>query len=134
VTSDSLSSGVQAIVLVADDDVAVRRSECEILEIFGYHVLAAADGDEALRQLGEHTVDAVVLDIKMPQRDGLSVVRDMDPTPPPPGVVLVTAYDVSADDRRTLGGRVRRVLQKPVSPASLVEAVADAVTAGRNGE
>lgn len=125
-------AGGGAVVLVADDDRGVRQSVCEILEAFGYRVISAEDGEEAVTQLASHEVDAVVLDIKMPKRDGLSVLRQLVPEPPPPGVIIVSAYDVSDETRNDLGRRVCNVLRKPVAPLSLLEAVAGAVAVARN--
>ncbi|MGH7733611.1 MAG: response regulator, partial [Gemmatimonadales bacterium] len=96
-------------VLVADDDRGVRESVSEILERFGYSVTEAEDGQDALEKLAAGHVDAVVLDVKMPRRDGLEVLEEMMPQPPPPGVVLVTAYDVGPEIRVLLANRVTKV-------------------------
>lgn len=116
-------------VLVADDDRSVRESVAEILESDGYRVVEATDGEEALERLHSGEVDAVLLDIKMPRRDGLSVLDVMSPPPPPPSVVLVTAYDVEPEVKRRLGGRVIRILRKPVPPMLLLDVVDDAMRA-----
>ena len=121
-------------VLVADDDRGVRESVAEILQQFGYTVTEAEDGEEALERLAAGTVDAVVLDVKMPRRDGLSVLEEMSPQPPPPGIVLVTAYDVGPEIRVRLGNRVATVLRKPVPPKTLLDAVARAVGIGRGAD
>ena len=123
----------EPVVLVADDDRSVRQTVCEILVTFGYRVLSALDGEDAMAQLAANPVDAVILDIKMPKLDGLSVVRTLDPRPPPPGVVIVSAYEVEDETRTDLGERVSSILRKPVHPASLIEAVADAVAVARSG-
>lgn len=118
-------------VLVADDDRAVRESAAEILQRSGFTVTKASDGQEALEQLAAGEIDAVVLDVRMPRRDGLSVLEDMDPQPPPPGVVLVTAYDVGSEIRVRLGRRVTGILRKPVPPRMLIESVTEAVRVAR---
>ncbi len=61
-------------VLVADDDRTIRRNLVLLLRSEGYLVLEAADGKEALAQIAEHAPDAVLLDLKMPGRDGLDVL------------------------------------------------------------
>lgn len=118
-------------VLVADDDGAIRSSVSEILRRSGFAVSQAEDGDEALGKLASEEVDAAVIDVRMPGRDGISVVEQMIPGPPPPGVVLVTAYDVDGETRIRLGSRVRNILRKPIPPATLIAAVRDAVDAAR---
>lgn len=123
----------EPVVLVADDDRSVRQTVCEILATFGYRVLSAFDGEDAKAQLASNPVDAVIMDIKMPKLDGLTVVRQLDPRPPPPGVVIVSAYDVADETRADLGPLVCCILRKPVHPTSLIEAVAGAVAVARSG-
>jgi two-component system, OmpR family, response regulator MprA len=88
-------------VLVADDEPAVRSSLGRALELKSYEVALAADGREALDALREQTVDAVVLDVSMPNLDGLEVCRRLrgagDRTP----ILMLTARD--AIDARVAG-------------------------------
>lgn len=85
-------------VLVADDEPAVRASLQRALEFADYQVLLAEDGADALSQLSQTTVDAVVLDVSMPVLDGLQVTRVLrerrDRTP----ILMLTARD-AIDDR-----------------------------------
>lgn len=120
-----------ARVLVADDDPGIRQSTAEILSRLGYSVAEAVDGDDAWAKLADRTFDALVLDVRMPGRDGLAVLDDCEPTTPPPGVLLVSAYDIEQRTRLELGSRVCKVLRKPVPPGVLVEGVAEAVRVGR---
>ena len=122
----------QAKVLVADDDRGVRVSVVRILSGCGYSVAEAEDGQEALDKLAIDEIDAVVLDVRMPRKDGISVLEDLVPAPPPPGVLLVTAYDIDRETRSRLGTRVLRILRKPVPPPVLIEAVSEAVEAARS--
>lgn len=119
-------------VLVADDDVAVRQSTVRILEALGYVVAEAQDGEEALEKLAAVAFEVIVLDVKMPRRDGISVVEAMDPAPPPPVVLLVSAYDIERDTRVRFGAKVHRVLRKPVPPSTLVTAIEEAVVVARS--
>ena len=85
-------------VLVADDEPAVRSSLGRALELKSYEVALAADGREALDALRAQPVDALVLDVTMPQLDGLEVCRRLreagDRTP----ILMLTARD-AVDDR-----------------------------------
>ena len=114
-------------VLVADDNIALRSTVAEILSRVGYSVVEAEDGVEALEKLAAEEVDALVLDVKMPRKDGLSVLDDLEPLPPPPGVLLVSAYEIDTDVRARLGNRVYKILRKPVPPATLIQAVSEAI-------
>ena len=64
----------QGTVLLVDDERSIRESLRMILEFEGYKVEEAASGSEALTRVAERAPDAVVLDIKMPEMDGLSVL------------------------------------------------------------
>jgi CheY-like chemotaxis protein len=121
-----------AHVLVADDDGSVRRSTIEILSASGHVVTEARDGIEALAKLRAQEVDAVVLDVKMPGKDGISVIDEMVPGPPPPGVLLVSAFEIDLQTRRRLESKVHRVLRKPVPPPTLILAVSQAIVAARD--
>ena len=66
--------GSTATVLVADDDRTIRRNLVGLLQSEGYLTLEAADGDEALASIKANDPDAVLLDLKMPGRDGLEVL------------------------------------------------------------
>ncbi|HXX89044.1 MAG TPA: response regulator [Acidimicrobiales bacterium] len=113
-------------VLVADDDRALRTTTVAILRIAGFEVSEAEHGDEVLERLAEAPVDVLVLDVRMPGRDGIAVVEEMRPRPPPPAVLMVSAYALDQEVRDRLGSRVRRYLRKPVRPEHLVSEVEEA--------
>jgi DNA-binding NtrC family response regulator len=112
-------------VLVVDDDGALRSTEASILRGAGYSVATAEDGDVALRLLKEMTVGLVLLDLRMPRRDGLSVLESLDS---PQLVVLVSAYSLDDATRAKVDARVVTYLEKPVHPQRLLETVADSLS------
>ncbi|HJX27893.1 MAG TPA: response regulator, partial [Thermoanaerobaculia bacterium] len=65
----------RASVLVVDDEAAIRDSLRMILEYEGYRVDEAGGGPQALAKVAERPPDAVVLDIKMPEMDGLELLK-----------------------------------------------------------
>ena len=85
-------------VLVVDDDEAVRRSLTHALHRDGYQVSVAADGAQALDQLGRARHEVIVLDVLMPEPNGLEICRRLrrrgDHTP----ILMLTARDL-VDDR-----------------------------------
>ncbi len=87
-----------ARILVVDDEPAVRRALERALRLERYDVELAVDGREALEALTERTADAVILDVSMPEIDGLEVCRRLraagDRTP----ILMLTARD-AIDDR-----------------------------------
>src|SRR6476659_332069 len=69
------SDSYRASVLIVDDESAIRESLRMILEYEGYRVDEAGGGSQALAKVGERQPDAVLLDIKMPDMDGLELLR-----------------------------------------------------------
>jgi len=121
-----MTGAVEVLVLVADDNEGIRDTTAAILRAVGYTVTEAQDGEVALEELAQKPFDVVVLDVRMPRRDGISVVETLSPEPPPPVIMMASAYDFDVDLRQQLGTRVFKYLKKPVPPKHLIEAVGEA--------
>ncbi|WGS19481.1 MULTISPECIES: sigma-54 dependent transcriptional regulator [unclassified Bradyrhizobium] len=80
-----------ANVLIVDDDPALREGLVEALSDLGHTPQTASSGREGLAALSE-TVDAVLLDLKMPGMDGIEVLRRIRAQENPPAVVVLTAF------------------------------------------
>jgi len=93
-----------ASVLIAEDEPAAREALRQLLEDEGYRVFSTARGDEALELLSDARVEAAILDVRMPGRDGLSILRELQRQENAPAV-LMTAYGTSsiAIEAMTLG-------------------------------
>ena len=106
-------------VLVVDDDSAVRRSLSTALGRDGYEVLAAEGGSAALAHLAAAGVDAIVLDVAMPEPNGLEVCRRLrsrgDRTP----ILMLTARDLVDDRVAGLDAGADDYLVKPFALAEL---------------
>ena len=87
-----------ATVLVVDDEPGVRAALARALRIERYDVRLAGDGTEALALLADRSPDAIVLDVAMPDVDGLEVCRRLRATGDRTPVLMLTARD-SVDDR-----------------------------------
>lgn len=111
-------------VLVVEDNEDVRSSLSHILRTVGYTVIEAADGEDALGLLTTVRFDAMVLDLKMPRRDGASLLSALSE---PPAVIVVSAYELDDETRHRAGSTIVAHLSKPVPPQQLLDAVADAV-------
>jgi DNA-binding response OmpR family regulator len=107
-------------VLVVDDEANLRQTLARILHQMGCEVTTAADGAEALRRLEIATCDLVYLDIRLPDLDGLQVLRQIHDRYPQIAVVLLTAYASiqSAVEAVRLGAT--DYLIKPIDPDVLV--------------
>ncbi len=81
-----------ASVLVADDDPVARDLLAEVLAKEGYHVLAAGNGSEALELARESPIDLALIDLRMPELDGLAVLRTLQGFRPDVPVIILTAF------------------------------------------
>ena len=86
-----------ASILVIDDDVMAREMLREMLEQEGYEVFEAPDGQEGIRLYRQESVDLVITDIFMPEKDGLETVRDLGREYPGAAIIAVTGYDRAED-------------------------------------
>lgn len=112
-------------LLVADDNDAVRQVARRALNRAGYDVVTAADGLEALKLFQTHSgeVDAVLLDMTMPNMNGEETcrqLRQLDPTIP---IVMMSGYNEQEVIRKLSGRGLAGFLQKPFMPASLVQKI-----------
>ncbi len=82
-------------ILIAEDEQPARESLRALLEDEGYRVICAGDGEQAARILATTTVEAALIDIRMPGKDGLALMRELRDHPDPPAVLIMTAYGTS---------------------------------------
>ena len=78
--------------MVVDDEPLVRHSLSELLTLSGYTVSVASNGKEALDLLKNYTTDILITDMKMPQMDGVQLLRQIRATYPDIPVILITGY------------------------------------------
>jgi two-component system cell cycle response regulator DivK len=110
-------------VLIAEDNAVNRELLRELLELRGYTVLEACDGQEALRIIEQTQPELLLLDIGMPEMDGFAVIRRIreNPRSAKLPVVAVTAYAMRGDRERILTSGFDGYLSKPVNSSSLTE-------------
>jgi DNA-binding NtrC family response regulator len=79
-------------ILLVDDEENARLALSRLLSKEGYIVDAVSNGYEALNHLREHDVNLIVTDIKMPEMDGISFLRELNKSFPGSNVIMITAY------------------------------------------
>ena len=118
-----LPSQPKATILVVDDEAAVRRVLVMRLQLSGYRVICAEDGEQALEMFHNESPDLVVLDVMLPKMDGFAVCRRLRAESCVPIIFLsaveaiserVAGLDLGADD----------YLPKPFSPKELEARIA----------
>lgn len=109
-------------ILTADDDPQLLRLMTRNLQLEGYEVLPASDGQQALEQIEEKSPDLVLLDVMMPRLDGFAVchkVREFSSVP----IIIVTARGQDQDKVRGLDLGADDYLTKPFSVDELLARV-----------
>jgi diguanylate cyclase (GGDEF)-like protein len=119
-----LAPAAAPVVLVIDDDRAVRRSTCAVLRRAGFRTAEAATGRAALAAAGAVAYDAFVLDVGLPDIDGYEVAARLAATGAGVPLVYLSGSAVESGDRaRGLDAGAGCYLVKPASPEELVAAV-----------
>jgi CheY-like chemotaxis protein len=116
-----------SIVLVVDDEDMIRSLAQSILELGGYRVVQAENGQQAVemvRRLGDQ-LGLVLLDLSMPVMDGAEALARIRETRAELPVLLMSGYGAGAIMERTAGVRHVEHLRKPFSPDGLMDAVAN---------
>ena len=112
-------------VLVVDDDALVRAGLAMMLggggglEVVG----EAADGDEVPDAVARHAPDVVLMDIRMPRKDGLAATEALRSRPDPPEVIVLTTFDADEHVLRALRAGAAGFLLKDTPPADIVRAI-----------
>jgi DNA-binding NarL/FixJ family response regulator len=112
-------------VAVVDDDAMVRAALTMMLDgADDIRVVAeAADGSEVAAALDAHTADVVLMDLRMPQVDGITATRRVRERPNPPEVVVLTTFDADDDVIAALQAGAAGYLLKDTPPDRLVAAL-----------
>src|ERR1035437_8043864 len=79
-------------ILVIDDEAEIRESLEQLLKLEGYKVDTAPTGEEGLKRIEEGIFDLVLLDINLPDRNGLDMLQIIKRESPEVGVIMITAY------------------------------------------
>ena len=112
----------QPLVLVADDEPRITKLVALTLHDEGFRVVTASGGEEALKKAEEVRPDIVLLDIVMPDLDGIEVMRQLREWRPVP-VILLTAKGSTSDKAKGLDLGADDYIAKPFHPDELAARV-----------
>ena len=107
-------------ILVVDDEPAVRESLRRALQLEGYEVDLAGDGQEALESMRSNGVDAMILDVSMPRLDGLETCRRLRSAGSALPVLMLTARDEVSDRVAALDAGADDYVVKPFALEELL--------------
>jgi two-component system chemotaxis response regulator CheY len=120
-------------VLVADDVPLIRKLCSAILRKQGYGIIEAQDGREAVAQYQEHRPDVVLLDLRMPQMDGLAALRAIRELDPNARIIIITSGSES-EVQQALRAGARGFVLKPFNRDHILAAVQTLFAAPRGAQ
>jgi DNA-binding NarL/FixJ family response regulator len=111
-------------VMIVDDEALVRSGLKLILGSAGdIEVVATCDGVQAVEEARRHRPDVILLDLRMPQVDGLAVMRQLAQWPHHPAVAMLTTFDSDEFIAQALSSGAAGFLLKDTEPEQLIHAV-----------
>jgi len=107
------------LIVIVDDDASVRQSARRLIRSFGYRAQAFASGKEFLDAVSDRQVCCIVLDVRMPDMDGLEVQRHLAERGLRIPIVFLTGRASDDEERRARSAGAIDFLRKPVDTATL---------------
>jgi len=114
-------------ILVVDDDRVVQKALQRVLEANGYEVAAFGSGPQALRSLKDETYPVALVDLRMPEMDGLELIGRLKKAVPDMSVIMITAYGEVATAVDAMKQGAYHFMTKPFENDEVLELVASAL-------
>lgn len=121
-------------ILVVEDNDRNRRLLKILLESRGYEVIEAVTGEEAMRYLRDSKPDLILMDVQLPNVDGLELTRNIKNNPQTAHIpiVAVTAYAMKGDRERILEAGCDGYISKPIDTRKLILLVTETLKNSSN--
>ncbi len=118
-----------ASVLIADDSDAIRLVLKDIMKI-GQHTVAgeAKNGDEAIEKYSKLKPEIVLLDLAMPKKDGLTVIKNLMPTYPDAKIIIISAVDNPKIINQCLEAGAKAHISKPFDYENVLKVISDTIS------
>ena len=126
------SRSTMPTILIADDDPMLRAIGAELLVDDGYRILQAEDGDEALRLISTERIDLVVLDMLMPNKDGLETIIELRRRGSDVRILAISSggsMDIGSLLKPALAFGADRVMSKPLRISTFSATIAEMLQA-----
>jgi len=114
-------------VLIIDDEAAIRESLETLLELEGYAVESAAGGEEGLARIAERSFDLVLLDLALPDRNGIDLLAEIHHQDPQLLIIMITAYGTVENAVKAMQAGATNFVQKPWDNEKLLADVGTAI-------
>jgi DNA-binding NtrC family response regulator len=129
-----MPSSATGSVLIIDDEVGIRESLQTLLELEGYDVETAANGEQGIARLGDRSFDLVLLDLALPDRNGIDLLAEIRAHAPQLSVIMITAYGTVENAVKAMQAGAANFVQKPWDNEKLLADVRGAVARHRAEE
>ena len=128
---DPRTEPLRARVLVVEDNEVNRLLVTDHLEVHGIRTAVATDGDEALQMARDLRPDLILMDVQLPNKDGLTVTRELksDPATRHIPIIAVTALAMQGDEERCMEAGCDGYLSKPFDPDDMLAIVEESLSA-----
>ncbi|HEX7372823.1 MAG TPA: response regulator, partial [Thermodesulfobacteriota bacterium] len=110
-------------ILIVEDEFSIRESLQNWLVDLGYQVEVAREGEEALKRIGEKDFDVLILDLRLPGKDGLQVLKEARAKKPKLHGIIITAYPTVEKAVEAMKGGAVDFLPKPIDLSYLEKLV-----------
>ena len=100
-------------ILIIDDEAEIRESLQTLLELESYSVSVAGTGREGLAQIGERSFDVVLLDLALPDKNGMDVLAEIRVLHPHQPIIMITAYGTVENAVHAMQAGATNFIQKP---------------------
>jgi DNA-binding NtrC family response regulator len=114
-------------ILVIDDEEVVRLSYLRALSAEHYNVATVKNGQDALQMMGAHPFDVVLLDLRMPGMDGMTVLKMIKERWPESEVIIITGYPAVESAKEAVALGAYDYLAKPTGPDDVINAAKGAM-------
>lgn len=116
-------------ILIVDDEFFFRKVLRDMLAKIGFTVVAeAANGTEAVEQFLAHRPHIVIMDIYMPEKNGIEATREMIAANKNAKILICSASDADYDTQAALDAGAKAILMKPFVPKEVYESIRRALT------
>ena len=134
INTRALADQLPLTILLAEDNVVNQKLALRLLSQMGYDATVAANGVEVVQALEYQAYDVILMDVQMPEMDGLEatrLIRSEFPTDQQPRIIAMTANAMQGDREMCLAAGIDDYIAKPIRVADLAGALRRSRTVGR---
>lgn len=114
-------------ILFVDDEESITEIYSDILTKSGYEVSIAPSAEEALKQLAHQKFDLLITDLRLPGKDGLSLLKEVDQLQKDLPRIVITGYGTLENATQAIDHGIHRFLLKPLNPVKMAESIVAAL-------